>query len=1399
LKPKCKMPRKKVEDVYKKLTQLEHVLVRPDTYVGSVEKITQNLWVFDEEAKRMVQKDITFVPALYKIFDEILVNAADNKQRDPNMRKIEVIVDKDRGFISVKNDGRGIPVEIHKKEGIYVPELIFGNLLTSSNYNDSQKKTTGGRNGYGAKLANIFSRRFIIETQDTEKGLRYKQEWQKNMGKKTEPKITEIKKGKDFTHVTFYPDFKRFKMDGFDEDTIKLLQKRTYDIAGCTAKDVRVKWNRQLVPIKTFQEYVNLFLPEKTKKVYEKINDRWEVCISSQESGKFTQVSHVNTIWTMKGGQHCNHVADQLCQKVVQAIKRKNKGVPVKAAHVKNHLFLFVNCLIENPAFTSQTKEFLSSKSSTFGSKCELSENFLKRCMKTGVCENVLAWAKFRQGRELKKLDGKKIQRVLGIPKLDDANWAGHRDSIKSQQCTLILTEGDSAKALAVSGLSIVGRNKYGVFPLKGKLLNVRDASHKQIMNNAEVQNIRKIMGFRSNVDYSQDKNFKQLRYGHLMVMTDQDHDGSHIKGLVLNFIDYFWPSLLRRPGFLVEFITPIVVAKKGKQKKSFFTIPQYENWKKRNNNGKGWRIKYYKGLGTSTAAEAKQYFSDLRTHKKRFRYIGEQDRDSISLAFSKKRIQDRKDWLAAHKKGTYLDQSKDNISYTDFVNKELILFSIADCARSIPSLVDGLKPGQRKILFSCFKRNLKREIKVAQLAGYVSEHSAYHHGEASLVGTIVGMAANFAGSNNINLLYPSGQFGTRHQGGKDAASARYIYTRLCPVTRKIFHADDDLVVKFLDDDGLSVEPEYYVPVIPYILVNGGDGIGTGWSTSIPNYNPQDIIDNIRRMIRGDKPIIMDPWYKGWDGKFYREGHQNFSVWGNVQKTGDNKVEIDELPIKLWTDNYKNMLEKMSEEGKIVDMQYNHTDTAVSFTIEFSAEFGFHVVDIPFLKKMRLIGSCRTSNMVLFDAKGKLKRYDNEVQILKEFYKLRLNYYEKRKQALLDKIGKELEILSNKQRFIWMVVNDELEIRKKKKSILCEELLKLSFMMIHKEEKKKEDPDDEEKETRPAPEKGPLTGYDYLLKMPIHNLTSEKVAKIMQEKEDKEQELNILRSRPIAEIWRADLDDLEKSIEEHYKEQEGIVEKEKALLRKKKGRKHPTPKKKKNYTRKQRGDVVFEDKSKKKRRGAKAQKKKVEPPPLDHKMDPALMKLVGGFGFMDDSDDDDLLNPTNAKSKKSLSARLRAELEDDDSSSDDEPIYAGTKKPTVQTAIGDFFGHKKSDEESSEILNESLNRSDAKVNDVSLLQSADRSDSSGGIKNKNKGSLLNFFQRKPLVATSKNTDSSISPPVRSPGFNGKRPLDSSSDVARKPSKKRKIEISDGSSSNDNLEFLLDPPSSCTDF
>ena len=585
-----------VERIYQKKSQLEHILLRPDTYIGSVQPNTEMMWIYEDG--KMTQKEITYVPGFYKIFDEILVNAADNKQRDPSMDIIKIEIKPEENFISIMNNGKGIPVEMHKEEKMYVPTMIFGHLLTSSNFSDEEAKTTGGRNGFGAKLCNVFSTEFTVETADSNVKKKLKQTWKANMSKAGEPKVVDHK-GDEFTKISFKPDLVKFNMEKLDDDTVALLSRRAFDIAA-SSKGVKVYLNGMKLPVKTFKDYVDMYIKDKEddsgnamKCVYEQCGPRWEVAVCVSDKGH-QQMSFVNSIATTKGGRHVDHVADLVVKSIIDVIKKKNKtGINIKPFQVKNHLWLFINCLIVNPTFDSQTKETMTLVPKDFGSKCVLSEKFQQGVSKAGIVESVLLWSKFKADSQLKsKQSGKKTNKLRGIAKLEDANEAGTKNSTG---CTLILTEGDSAKTLAVAGLGVVGRDYYGVYPLKGKLLNVREASHKQILENKEISDLVKILGLTYKKKYESMSDLAQLRYGKIMIMTDQDQDGSHIKGLVINFIHHNWPSLLKLP-FMEEFITPIVKVTKGSQVQCFYSLPEFAEWKEETENWATWKIKYYKG-----------------------------------------------------------------------------------------------------------------------------------------------------------------------------------------------------------------------------------------------------------------------------------------------------------------------------------------------------------------------------------------------------------------------------------------------------------------------------------------------------------------------------------------------------------------------------------------------------------------------------------------------------------------------------------------------------------------------------------------------------------------------------------------------------------------------------------
>ena len=1141
---------------YTKVSHEEHVMLAPDTYVGSIDREEDDYYVLEHGDKsdsteniKIVQKTIKVAPALYKIYDEVIVNSEDQVSRLISYKEqgkpvkhmvstIKINIDKETGRITVWNDGEGIEIYMLEEHNMYPPELIFGTLLTGSNYDKTEDKTVGGKNGYGAKLANIFSTEFTVETVDAQRKKHFIQTFTNNMKDRTTP-IIKNSSVKPFTKISFIPDYSKFGMSNIDEDIYSLFEKRAYDVAAWTPKNISVYFNDTKLPIKQFEQYVDLYLGSKTDRprVYEKLNDRWEIVASFSEDDTFQQVSFVNGICTKRGGKHVEAVADQIKESLCDLIRKKKK-LDVKPALVKNQLFLFVKAMIVNPSFDSQTKETLTTAKKNFGSTCPVSQKFIEKLYKTPIVEKIIAEAEYKNSKASKKTDGKKQRKLVGIPKLCDANKAG---TMESKKCTLILTEGDSAKTTAISGLSVVGRDHFGVFPLRGKLLNVKDIDQKKVEKNEEINNLKKILGLKRNEVYDKPKHESNwpLRYGKILIMTDQDLDGSHIKGLVMNLFHTSWPSLLPQ-DFLMSMVTPIVKVFKGKSSKAFYTLQDYQEWKDAGDT-KGWRIKYYKGLGTSSTEEAKQYFKNL--HVQTYSFTEDGSNQALSLAFDKKLAKSRKDWLESYDEKITLDFNKKTVPFEEFIHKDLKHFSHADCLRSIPSSVDGFKPSQRKIVFSAFKRNLKKEIKVAQLAGYVSENAAYHHGEQSLMMAIISLSQNFVGSNNMNILYPSGQFGTRLMGGKDAASPRYIFTRLEEWSSLLFPEKDMPILNYLNDDGFQIEPEVYYPIIPMVLVNGTRGIGTGYSCNVPCHSPLEVIIQLTNRLNGKPVENLKPYYNDFKGEIKQEGGKYVSH-GDYLMTGKKSIVVNELPIGSWTQSYKefldaNVKDRSNERSKKAFLK-SYDDNCTESSVEFKLQFVEDISDWTHTKIMKMLkltssSETGTTNMFLYDRNKKLRKFENSTEILDDFYEARLDMYAKRKAYWLDQLKKEANILEDKVKFIRGLISGEIDIRGKPKAVVDNDLVVFGLRRVSSNKSGDQD--------EPT--------FDYLTSMPMHMLTKEKAAELEQKCADKLKELKDLEDTSPTKMWLTELNDLKMVIIKHFTKKAKLNAKQKTTKKKK--------------------------------------------------------------------------------------------------------------------------------------------------------------------------------------------------------------------------------------------------------
>jgi DNA topoisomerase-2 len=1166
-------------NTFNQYTPREHILELPDTYIGSVDTSVEHRWIYNAAISQMEWRSVSFCPGFLKVFDEILVNALDHRVRQNGfvragladaqpVKHLDVTISPTK--ITVRNDGDGVPVGINDKTGLWAPEMIFGNLLTSSNYDKKEEKTVGGKNGYGAKLTNIFSKEFTVETVDHRQKKKYVQTWTTNMSVCQKPKMS-ASSVKPFTEISYVPDLARFAWSTaavpttIPQDMIDVIATRVIDAAACAGKDCRVTLNGTVIPNNAFPKYIALYLTDDSNRsvgsaesekenlkmptgikriAYDVAGERWEIGailtrdLHGDAPPKERNISFVNGIATRRGGKHVDYVTDKVLTAFCEIAKKKAK-IDITPGLLKDSIVWFINSTIVNPSFDTQTKEALTTPVKDFGSLPVIPVKFTDQLMKIGLLEEAEALFDAKNTREAKKTDGRKKSTVRGIPKLDDALWAG---TAKSSECTLILTEGDSAKTTAISGLKVVGREKYGVFPLKGKIMNVKDISAAKKAANSEIAHIKQILGLETGKVYT---DIKQLRYGRVMIMTDQDVDGSHIKGLLMNLFHTDWPSLLHL-GFLCCLMTPLLKASRGSQTLCFYSVSEYEDWKAAHDGGRGYSLKYYKGLGTSTAAEAREYFANMNTVE----YVWDTGADgSLDLAFNKKRSDDRKVWLSTFDRKRHLEISASatgggsKVGYTNFVNDELIHFSNEDNIRSLPHVMDGLKPSQRKIFWAALKRNLTSEIRVAQLAGYVSEKAAYHHGEVSLTGAIVKMAQNYVGSNNINLLSPNGQFGTRLMGGEDAASARYIHTELMPVVRALVKKEDDAILTYTDDDGLPVEPETYYPVVPLLLVNGALGIGTGFSTNTLPYNPEDLIGALRWRLGGGcadlSSVSLTPWWFGFKGRVISTDAKTWTTKGVYEFADDDAciVRIKELPIGCWTQDYKDYLEKMlvdQEDAKnayaaavkkdksaekpmcwLKNYEAAYNDVDVDFILHMDHEYYHEARAYPseFEARFKLTTQFKTTNMVAFDTTGKIRRYDSAGEILERFYQTRLTKYGDRKAHELGRLEKEIHELEARLLFVKAVVERRLTVANAEDEELLANLVALGI---------------------PALSEGAgLKGYEYVLKMRIDRIKASAVAELEKEAADAKAKHATLQANTPESLWLTDLEEFSGAWEQY--------------------------------------------------------------------------------------------------------------------------------------------------------------------------------------------------------------------------------------------------------------------------
>lgn len=1166
-------------DNYSKFAnQRDHVYEVPNMYLGSIKQTPRMSKVLDLETFTFKNSEILFPQGAERIFLEITSNAGDNafRSKKQNVDPGEITVVMTETILKVRNGGIPIPVEIHPKENMYVPEMIFGNLLSGSNYNKDKEREVSGVNGLGSKLTNIFAKKFQVTVADPFNEKLYTQIWEDNMKKRNDPVISHYSNtNKGFVEIEYIMDFKKFGYEEkkYPKEAFELFARHVLDIAFTTKTPV--SFNGKKFHIKSAKEYAKLYLGNENVK-HSIMHYEWqdgtetvlkkgiklsvdknvfpiiEIC-AVDTPDRAERVSFVNGMWTRNNGVHLESAFKAIATSVLNTVnnsigkKKKNeKGLKLTLSDVKNHVSLFINCWISEPEFDSQSKNELKSPTP----KVTIDEKVLASIMKWELVSRLYAELDAKQFRAASKSDGKKKRYLSGMEKLHDANRAATIDSIN---CTLYVTEGDSALTFAKKLCSYIpggkGRDFIGMYPLKGKPLNVMNAPATQIAENKEINDLKKVLGLREGVDYRIDENYETLRYGHLMVLADADVDGLHILGLIMNLFHCKYPTLLAR-GYIKYLKTKILEANKGKEKLKFYTQHEYEEWVKESPDHANWKVNYFKGLGTS---EDDDIFEESKAPKIVMTVYDDIAPYSLRLAFDQSLSNNRKMWISQWKPDHSVEKMKVQ-PISSFINHEFIQFSLADIARSIPRFTDGLKVSQRKIIWAALKKwktnagGKAEKFKVAQFAASISASLNYHHGEKSLEGAIVALAQNFVGSNNLPYLERNGQFGTRSMLGKDASAGRYIFTKPEFWIPLVFKSIDNHILDQIVEEGQKIEPVTLLPILPMHLINGVNGIGSGFSSTILSYNPIDICYWIESKIKGLMLPELIPWYRDFEGfievkerkkkvnndssetdkeddedeedkdEVNIDKHTKYSMIskGVYEIQGKRKVIITELPVGRGINKYKTYLDKFRED-KIIS-KYD------DYSTPDKPHFEIYGMKNPSSKNLKLTKSYGMSNMVLLDNDNKPVKYESVNDILETFYTIRLGYYQKRKDYILKNIEEEIKILNGKIKFILAVIKGYEMIQENPK-ITIEEVNKFGGILAVKRSKK---------EVMMQMEK---CGFDpeLLKKISLYNLTEEEIESLRNEILKLETERKIKEETKIEQFWLDDLQEFLKAYCKHYK------------------------------------------------------------------------------------------------------------------------------------------------------------------------------------------------------------------------------------------------------------------------
>ena len=1173
--------------IIESLSDRDHILKKPAMYISTPEPDLCARWVYDDNVGKIVMKPVLVSDGFLKIVDEVISNASDHyfrlrklQAKDPEtvqMTKIDIKVAED-GLITVRNNGNGISTE-PSPDGIYQAEKAYSVYRSSSSFSSTSTGSMVGTHGLGVKLTMTMALHARVESVDAKRQEKFAQEYADNLNpeKTSKAKITKFTSA-PYTQVEFMPDYKRLGLaGGMTTDVLQLLHLRVLSMITYLPGDVSLSFNGKTVRERGLAKFALMFEGTTSTGMFTHTSITnsstfWEVVCMPSLDNRPVNVSFVNGGITKDHGKHFKYASENIVKQFLSVAKDKKGGMKdLTAKAVKNGMSTFVFMNITNPTYPSQAKNSWEGTAASMPKFTDVDTKSIDKMFKyQSLIDATVANKAVKQSKAESMTKGK-VSSYVNISDniFVDANMAGRRGH--SQKCCLILCEGNSAlaNARAVIGELPHGRDYFGALALKGKPLNVTNATIDQISKNEEMLAVHKALGLDPS---KKDTIVTDLRYGGIRLLMDFDLDGiGHITPLVLNFFLEMYPNLAKSENFIQYIITPLIkVFHNNKTSTVFYTSEEFDKWMATGQRKSSDQVKYYKGIATSEKKEMIEYFT---TQKKflDFKCETESDIASMKLLFDKTKADDRKAWLNLYRDtDTVPYNTITSINYTDFVNNGTKHYAMYTLKRAIPHLMDGLKDSQRKIVFGLLAMPGKEVdsasavgIRVSQLAGYISKEADYHHGEASLQDAIVKMGQTYVGSNNINLIRPLGQFGTRFANGEDAGQPRYINTTRPAYIKTLFNSTDNPILEQQESEGKQIEPKWYAPIIPMLLVNGATGIATGYSTNIPQYCPKDLIKYIKaKLSTSAKPLPeLHPWIRGHVGHLMKIDDKHYASQGKwVWNSDRHVVTVTEIPIGISINSYLSYLKDNSAElrkdlapvtsldedgnptvtpkakskakakatctkrvsgmtkqdivliNSPMDISNESKDEAIKIVIRVTdtAAKELNAVkdhNVPNKQLANMLGlwtepsDLKLTNMhALSPVTGGIKKYESAYEILDEFIEVRIELYQKRKDYIIDCLERKLAIDRAIVTYIRAVNANLIELKNMQVKEIVEFLTKNGY--VQKD-----------------------NAYTYILDLPATSLTKERLTDRLSKIEALEAQLNLIKKKTPKALWIDDLDE----------------------------------------------------------------------------------------------------------------------------------------------------------------------------------------------------------------------------------------------------------------------------------